>query len=1260
VGEEIEVALPRDSGNSSLTPARLALCQLANQRPIFGPLQERTKHQPITVVSVAAIHVHRADIANLAINKARIAGLSYRRATYAQLPVYYAQTAYKRVADKVRPVNIDELSGENPGGAANWEETAIEKEKQYGVNDSTEWDGWIHPKVSLIERGVRLTPERLKLLRVGMDLTPQERSLLETMLSNREAALSWEFNEIGRLNPDVAPPQKIRTIPHEPWRVPNFNVPRALLGEALAILKIRMDRGILELCHGSYRNPWFLVKKKNGEYRLINAATKLNGVTIKDACIPPNVEEFVEEMSGLAVASVLDMFSGYDQIELDKSSRNMTGFSTPLGLLRMTTLPQGATNSVGQFIRIVLKVLYQILGIDAMPFMDDIAVKGPRSRYDDEEILPGVRRFIMEHIQSLDRTLLKLERAGLTISGEKMQLCVDSMELVGYVCDSDGRHPNKSKVSKILAWGPCEDTKGVRAFLGVIGYFRVFIFDHAVRAAPLYRLLRRDAPFRWDETEQASMDILKEALANAASLVSINYMINPATGEIDEIIVLIDASGEGWGGCICQVLDGKRRPVRFESGLWSEMQKTYDSGKLECLGLLLMLRKSRLWLYGVPFTVESDANTLIAQLNGSITSLPNAMLTRWIAYIRLFDFSLRHVPGRVHSAADGLSRRGLQSADDEPDITPDIEDIIEAGICRVFGIAEPKKPFVRASNATGRILLDEFNNESETIARYLTSLKRPEGMSRSAFRDFRRRATRFLVQDGILYRRAVKGTPLRRVVDQPERKVELVRQFHDNTLCHRGREATYHIVADKFWWDSMFSEISQYVRTCSECQFRQGLRLHEPMRPTWTNMMFETCGLDVVHMPRRSGKRYLVCLRDNFSGWLEVRALVDANAKAMARFIWQEVITRHGCPRRIYVDGGPENKREVVTLLARYGIHRIEITAYNSQAAGAIEVGHKVIKDALAKLEAAGRGPWTENLHAVVLADRITTRQSTGMSPFEMLYSTQAVTPIDRDFPSWATHDWSRVRTTEDLLAYRAIQLLRREEDLQEAAFRLERHRKEGKEWFDERHNIRGTPLKHGDLVLIFNNAKQLDRSTQTRAQPRWTGPFRIHKANEDKGTYTLEELDGTAITKQVAGQRLKKFYAREEQPLEPVLLDPLEPVSPPSPPRDNEEGRNAPNANAVEETEEESQPLFDAVNLADDPEEYEVDAILSHRRFRGRSENREPIWTTKYEVKWTGYDETTFELEENLMGALPTLHEYQQRNGMELTVPARHLINGE
>ena len=93
------------------------------------------------------------------------------------------------------------------------------------------------------------------------------------------------------------------------------------------MLKERIKSGKLECCDGPYRNPWFLVgKKEKGKYRLINAAMVINKHTIRDANLPPSIDEFSKEFASCQVALLIDVFSGYDQVELDVRSKDLTAF----------------------------------------------------------------------------------------------------------------------------------------------------------------------------------------------------------------------------------------------------------------------------------------------------------------------------------------------------------------------------------------------------------------------------------------------------------------------------------------------------------------------------------------------------------------------------------------------------------------------------------------------------------------------------------------------------------------------------------------------------------------------------------------------------------------------------------------------------------------------------------------------------------------------------------------------------------------------
>lgn len=137
--------------------------------------------------------------------------------------------------------------------------------------------------------------------------------------------------------------------------------------------------GIIGLFHAFYINFWYLVKKSTPrKYRLVNVAVELNRVTVRDANLPPSANKFFKKFAGCAISFLITFFSGYDQVKLDKESRDLTAFMTLLNLIWMTTLPQSATNSVAQFVWIVLKILAPHLQDQVKHFLDDVRIKGPK------------------------------------------------------------------------------------------------------------------------------------------------------------------------------------------------------------------------------------------------------------------------------------------------------------------------------------------------------------------------------------------------------------------------------------------------------------------------------------------------------------------------------------------------------------------------------------------------------------------------------------------------------------------------------------------------------------------------------------------------------------------------------------------------------------------------------------------------------------------------------------------------------------------
>ena len=93
---------------------------------------------------------------------------------------------------------------------------------------------------------------------------------------------------------------------------------------------------------------------------------------------------------------------------------------------------------------------------------------------------------------------------------------------------------------------------------------------------------------------------------------------------------------------------------------------------------------------------------------------------------------------------------------------------------------------------------------------------------------------------------------------------------------------------------------------------------------------------------------------------------------------------------------------------------------------------------------------------------------------------------------------------------------------------RKRRKRIEGKEAFDNSKRIRTSQIGVKDVVLKHDAKKEMDRSTIRKLSYKWLGPYRVRTAETEKGTYELEEFDGTPLPGTHSGNRLKKFVKRE------------------------------------------------------------------------------------------------------------------------------------
>lgn len=135
-----------------------------------------------------------------------------------------------------------------------------------------------------------------------------------------------------------------------------------------------LDTGVIRESESPFSSPIVVVRKKNGDIRLCIDYRKLNLRTVKDAYAPPNIEDTFMALTGSKWFSVLDLKSGYYQIEVEEADKPKTAFVCPFGFYEFNRMPQGVTNAPSTFQRIMEKCMAGLNLKEVLVFLDDIIV----------------------------------------------------------------------------------------------------------------------------------------------------------------------------------------------------------------------------------------------------------------------------------------------------------------------------------------------------------------------------------------------------------------------------------------------------------------------------------------------------------------------------------------------------------------------------------------------------------------------------------------------------------------------------------------------------------------------------------------------------------------------------------------------------------------------------------------------------------------------------------------------------------------------
>ena len=338
----------------------------------------------------------------------------------------------------------------------------------------------------------------------------------------------------------------------------------------------------------------------------------------------------------------------------------------------------------------------------------------------------------------------------------------------------------------------------------------------------------------------------------------------------------------------------------------------------------------------------------------------------------------------------------------------------------------------------------------------------------------------------------------------------VINQYHD---CngHFGVDKCYHTLARSYYWPNMFKELWDYIAACVQCNTRNLHKVQPLLQETdIPPYPFAKVSLDISGpFPLTlSGNKYVVSFVDWLSGWIEAFAVPDKTADTVVFLLLNEVIPRHSAMLALVTDNGGENVNKLMKETLQYlNIHHITTSVFHPQSNSKVERSHRSLNNILSKLMSDKQcKSWDIHLPQALAALRFSYSESTGQSPFSLLYGRDAVLPIDNVLQP--RRKYYGEDTHKILL------------EAQHAAFlrvhrRLKKVKKRQKRYADAKRS--DVVFQVGDPVYLKNHRKTCKLS------PLWQPYFRIIEQQSPLTNRLKNQLTGEVVSSHAEHLRLAK-----------------------------------------------------------------------------------------------------------------------------------------
>ncbi|XP_051727379.1 differentially expressed in FDCP 8 homolog isoform X1 [Ctenopharyngodon idella] len=437
--------------------------------------------------------------------------------------------------------------------------------------------------------------------------------------------------------------------PHRPWDcaidlLPNAIPPKSKVCPLSRPESQAMEEYIEEALNSSFIRPstspaaagFFFIDKKDGGLHPCIDYRGLNNVTVKFRYPLPLVPAALEQLREAKIYTKLDLKSAYNLIRIKEGDEWKTAFLTTSGHYEYQVMPYGLANAPAVFQSFINKIFKDILNKYVVAYIDDILI------YSKSE---------EEHKGHVRTVLTRLLENQLYVKAEKCEFHVQRTSFLGYNVSHQGVEMDNSKITAVTEWPQPTTVKELQRFLGFANFYRRFICNYSITAAPIASLLKgKPSKLKWTDHATQAFTNLKHRFTTAPILKHPDPNL--------PFVLEVDASDCGIGAVLSQRhgQPGKLFPCAYFSRKLTDAERNYDVGNKELLAMKAAIEEWRHWLEGSthPFQVITDHKNL--EYIKSAKRL-NPRQARWSLFFTRFQFTVTYRPGSKNSKADALSRR---------------------------------------------------------------------------------------------------------------------------------------------------------------------------------------------------------------------------------------------------------------------------------------------------------------------------------------------------------------------------------------------------------------------------------------------------------------------------------------------------------------------------------------------------------------------------------------------------------------------------